>query len=73
MKKLFVVAVLGLFLAGCGAAAKQSEFWQHDAMYKDWSHLRFSWTGYRNPTQDDVQKTQEDGWWGIEIPYVPAE
>jgi hypothetical protein len=33
----------------------------------------FSWGGYKNPTQADLQQSQEEGWWGEEIPYVPAE
>jgi hypothetical protein len=73
MKKFVLLAMLGLFLAGCGASAKQSEFWQHDAIYKNWDHLKFSWTGGNNATQEIAQKSQEQEWWGIEVPYIPAQ
>ena len=73
MKKLFVLFILGVFLAGCGTAAKLSEFWEHDTMYKNFDHLEFSIYGYKNPTRETYQKSQEQGWWGIPIPYKEAE
>jgi hypothetical protein len=73
MKKLLALLLLGLFLSGCGAAARESEFWQHDSVYKNWDHLRYSWWGYKNPNQASGEKSIEQGWWGIEIPYIPAE
>jgi hypothetical protein len=42
-------------------------------MYKSWDHMWFSWGGYKNPTGETLKKSQEQGWWGIEIPYIPAE
>jgi len=73
MKKLFLLLLTALFLYGCGAAARESEFWQHDTMYKNWDHLKFSLYGYKNPAPEPAKKSQEQGWWGIEIPYIPAE
>jgi hypothetical protein len=35
--------------------------------------MTFSWWGYNNPDNDDLKKSQEEGWWGEEIPYIPAE
>ena len=73
MKKLFVVIMLGLFLYGCGATAQQSEYWKHDSQFKNWDHLKFSLWGYKNPTGETMKKSQEQGWWGTEVPYIPAE
>ena len=68
MKKLIVALLLGLLLAGCS-----SEFYKHDTVFKNWDHWKFSWWGYKTPTADVAQKSQEQGWWGREIPYIPAE
>ena len=72
MKKLAAVFILSAFLFGCGASATQSEFWKHDALYKDWDHTWFSLSGYKSPTADDSKRSMEKGWWGVEIPYSPA-
>jgi len=57
MKKLFLMVLLaGLFLGGCSA-----EFYKHDTLYKTNDHLKFSLWGYRNPTAQDVQKSQQQG------------
>ena len=68
MKKLFFLIALILLIAGC-----ISEFYKHDSVFKDWEHVKFSWWGYENPTADHAKMSQERGWWGEEIPYVPAE
>jgi major membrane immunogen (membrane-anchored lipoprotein) len=73
MKKMMVLMVLALLLAGCGKSAMRSEFYQHDSIYKSWDHMRFSWFGYRNPTDEDMQKSIDQGWWGIELPYVAGK
>ena len=73
MKKLLVVIMLGLFLYGCGATAQQSEYWTHDSHFKNWDHLKFSLWGYKNPTADTQKNSQEQGWWGTEVPYIPAD
>jgi len=67
MKRVFVMVLLGLFFTGCGTLAKRSEFWQHDSMYKNWDHLKFSCWGYKKPTQETLKKSQGQGWWGIPI------
>ena len=64
MKKLILVLLTALFLAGCGTAAKESEFWEHGTMYRNWNHLRFSWYEYKQPppsTADTSMKQQVVG------------
>jgi hypothetical protein len=73
MKKVWVLLGLSVFLFGCGATADQSEFWKHDSLYKNWDHTKFSLSGYRSPMQEDQKKSMEQGWWGIEAPYIPAK
>lgn len=68
MKKLIVLLFIGLLLAGCS-----SEFYKHDSLFKDWDHVKFSWGGYKNPTADDAKMSDDRGWWGEAIPYIPAE
>jgi len=73
MKKLLILVLLVMFLSGCGAAARESEFWQHGSIYKTWDHMRYSLQGYKNPSKETAKKSLEQGWWGIEIPYIPAD
>lgn len=73
MKRLLALLILTAFVFGCGAAAQKSEFWQHDTMYRTNDHMRYSWSGFRNPTAETGKKSIEQGWWGIEIPYVPGQ
>lgn len=40
-------AVAVLFLAGCGAAARESGFYEHNTMYRNWDHFVFSLFGYK--------------------------
>ena len=65
MKKIGFLLLIGLFLAGCGGAAKESGYWEHSTMYKNWSHLGYSWFGYKNPTIETGKKSADQGWWGI--------
>ena len=68
MKKLFLLALIGLFLSGCGAAAERSEFWKHDSLYKNWDHMKYSLWGYKNPTSETEKKSGEQEWWGLPTP-----
>ena len=68
MKKIIVLLFIVLLLAACSG-----EFYKHDSIYKDWSHIGFSWWGYNNPTAEDAKMSTDRGWWGEEIPYIPAE
>jgi hypothetical protein len=71
--KWLALVMVGLFLVGCSYTATESEFFQHKSLYKNWDHAKFSITGFRNPTPEDVNKSQEQGWWGVNVPEVPAE
>ena len=65
MKRLLVILALAAFLAGCGTAAKESQFWEHDTMYRNWDHLKYSWGGYEKADVSAAQQTTEEDWWGI--------
>jgi hypothetical protein len=67
MKRLFVIMITALFLAGCGAAARESGFWEHKTMYKYWDHLKFSITGYKKAQPKDAQLSKEEDWWGTNV------
>ncbi len=73
MKKGLLLIIAVVMLAGCSHSVANSEFLQHDTFYKNWDHMKFSWFGYRNPTDEDTQKAIEQGWWGIEVPHVPGQ
>ena len=73
MKKLIIAGLALAFIAGCGHSAKESEFYEHRAMWKNWNHAQFSMTGFKNPTADDAKLSAEQEWWGIDVPYVPAK
>ena len=59
-------------LAGCSSFSR-SEFLQHESMYKNWDHMKFSWFGYRNPSEEDVKKSIEQEWWGVDVPHIPGQ
>ncbi|MHB8772046.1 MAG: hypothetical protein ACYC7J_13715 [Syntrophales bacterium] len=67
MKRALAVMMMVLFLAGCGAAARESEFYKHDTMYRNFDHLKFSWWGYKEAKPAEVQKTKTQDWWGKTI------
>ena len=71
--KRSVLLILAIFmLAGCSSFSK-SEFLQHESLYKNWDHMKFSWFGYRNPSEEDVKKSIEQEWWGIDVPHIPGQ
>jgi hypothetical protein len=65
MKKLMLLALFGLFLFGCAAP--------HSPTWKNWDHFKFSAWGWHNPTAETGKMSQEQGWWGEPIPYIPAK
>ena len=68
MKKMLALLVVSACVAGCGTAAQKSELWEHDSLYKNWDHLRFSWGGSKAVSQEEAQKSVDEGWWGKEAP-----
>ena len=73
MRRLILLVFIGIFLAGCAGTAKEAEFSAHSTMYKNWDHLKFSWWGYKEPSEETSRKTVEQGWWGIPISYTPEK
>jgi hypothetical protein len=69
MKKILLIAMLFLFLSGCGQAVRESGFYDHDTQYKDWDHLWFSWHGYKDMTAKDAKESNDNMWWGIPVDY----
>jgi hypothetical protein len=65
MKRLFFVMMAVLFLAGCGAAARESGFYQHNSVYKNWDHMKFSIFGHREVSAKEAKESNEQDWWGI--------
>jgi len=71
MKKLTILVLLGMFWAGLYGCS--GEFLSHGSSWQSLDHLKFSWSGWQNVTAEDAKKSQEQGWWGENIPYIPAE
>ena len=69
MNKVIFIGVLVMFLIGCG----HSEWLEHKSQYKNWDHMVFSLSGFRNPTPEDLKKSQEQEWWGNEVSLEAAE
>ena len=51
----------------------RSEYLQHDNMYKNWDHMKFSLFGPDKATSEDLEKSIEQQWWGFDVPYVPGQ
>jgi hypothetical protein len=68
MKRIFVVLLGVFFLFGCGAAARESGFYEHNTMYKSFSHLKFSVYGYATVEPKEVEMTKKQEWWGVTYP-----
>ena len=71
MKKILLLCIIGLFLIGCGTPAQKQAFKENSTLYASYSHLKFSWRGYKNPTAEMAKTSDAEGWWGepIEVPY----
>jgi hypothetical protein len=67
MKRLLVVLLGLFFLAGCGAAARESGFYEHNTMYTSYSHLKFSVYGHKQVDPKEVELTKKQNWWGVTI------
>jgi hypothetical protein len=67
MKRLFVVLLGVMFLSGCGTAARESGFYDHNTMYRNWDHMKFSIWGYKQVDQKEAQQSKEENWWGTTV------
>lgn len=67
MKRLLAVTLIVLFLFGCGAAARESGFYDHNTMYRDWDHAKFSMWGYKAVDKKEAQQSKVEDWWGKTI------
>ena len=67
MKRLIAAMMMALFLSGCGAAARESGFYDHNTMYKNWDHLKFSVYGYQDIRPKAVDQSRVEEWWGKAI------
>jgi hypothetical protein len=67
MKRFIAVMMTVLFLSGCGAAARESGFYEHSTMYRNWDHLKFSMCGYKKVDPQEVRQSKEQEWWGKTI------
>jgi hypothetical protein len=68
MKKMLLLLAAAMLIAGC-----TSEFYKHDRLFATNDHVAFSWWGYKNTDAQAAKKSADQGWWGREIPYVPAK
>ena len=68
MKRIIVVLLGVFFLFGCGAAARESGYYEHNTLYGNCSHLKFSIMGFKEEiTPKVVERSTKQGWWGITI------
>jgi hypothetical protein len=69
MKTLLFIIVSGILMTGC-ASFKESEFMKHNTHFKNWDHMKYSLSntgGYKTLTPEEIQQSQEEGWWGIQV------
>ena len=71
MKKLLLLLIAAMFLFGC-ASMRESEWMEHDTIFASGAHMSYSLWGYKNPSPEAQKLSQEQGWWGVEVPYIPA-
>ncbi len=71
MKKLLLLLIASMFLFGC-ASLKDPEYTKHDTIYASSAHMSYSIWGHKNPDAKWQKLSDQQGWWGKEIPYIPA-
>jgi len=72
MKRILLITMISLFLLGCGAAAKESGFYDHKSVYASWDHFVYSLQGHKTCSEQSVEESKKDGWWGIPQVYSSA-
>lgn len=72
MKRILLIIMICAFLVGCGAAARESGFYEHRSIYAGWDHLWFSWYGYKACEDTYIKESKAEAWWGITEEYTTA-
>lgn len=67
VKRWLALWVLVLVLSGCGAAARESGFYEHNTMYGNCDHLKFSIYSYKQVDEKETRLSKEQDWWGIPV------
>ncbi|MBW2150928.1 MAG: hypothetical protein JRH18_04620 [Deltaproteobacteria bacterium] len=70
MRNLVLLLSCVVLLSSC-TVAKETQFAEHNTLFRNWDHLKFSLWGYKQPSEETYRKTIEQGWWGEPIPYSP--
>jgi uncharacterized protein YxeA len=68
LKKILFALIALAFIAGCSP-----EWYAHDTVYSTNDHMIYSLGGYKNTTPEDVKNSNDQGWWGEEIPYSSSK
>ncbi len=63
MKKFLLILAAAFILTSC-ASIHESDFLNHDTMYRNWDHLKFSW-GLTDPTSELHKQVIAEDWWGL--------
>lgn len=68
IKKLLIVGfLLGAFcLAGCTSITSPTP---SQPAFKNFDHIKYSWGGYTNTTDESACESWQQGWWGKDIEY----
>jgi hypothetical protein len=67
IKRGLVLLAVVCLISGCGAAARESGFYEHSTHFKNWEHLKYSLYGYKNTDKEDALKSQQQDWWGKKV------
>jgi len=51
-----MIVALALMFSGCATG--------HNSQYRNIDHLKYSMCGYKHTTQEDVEKSKAQGWYG---------
>lgn len=67
-KKLLIVGLLlGAFcLAGCTSITTPTP---SQPAFKNFDHIKYSWGGYKNTTDEAACESWQQGWWGAGVEY----
>ena len=72
MKKLLLLLMAIMFVFGC-ASLKNPDYAKRDTVYASTEHMSYSIWGYKNPDAKWQKLSDQQGWWGQEVPYIPAK